>query len=120
MKTLILISVLFVVIGEFVYEGLFHKGLKDWSKRGQTLWLVNFGILWYYAEFSWLLIGIYIISRILFGGIIWNLSAGQKWDYIGIGWYDKKIEPYMRTIFVRGPLLFALIILIIKHFELLQ
>jgi hypothetical protein len=117
MKTLILIQILFIVIGEFVYEGFFHRGLKNLSKHIQTMWLLNFGVLWYYATFNWLLIGIYVLFRILFGGYIWNVSAGQKWNYLGIGWYDKNIEKWVRTVFIWPTLFFGFVILIIKYYE---
>lgn len=117
MKTLFLISILFIVIGEFVNEGLFHREKKNLSKIIQVTWLLNFVFIWKFVEFSWLLLLICFVFRVLFGVFIWNISAGEKLQHIGTTcFYDKYIEKYIRIAPVWYGLLFLLIILIIKYF----
>ena len=73
------------------------------GKQGGSLWIIAY---WFV---------IYLLLRLDFFNIIWNLIAGQKWCYVGKGWYDRNIGKYFMTAPVWMAGLFLTLISILKY-----
>jgi hypothetical protein len=116
-----LLLIILSVIGEPIYEGLFHRGLKSLSKTIQTVWTANWFAMWYYVELNWIIFAIYFVLRLTTFGAFFNYFAGLKQNHLGTTcWWDIYIEKYIRKPGIWYTLIAVLIMLILKHFDYYQ
>jgi hypothetical protein len=133
LKILILLCLIGWILSEAISEGLYDSCFKFWSKIVQT-GIVLFPMLsaYYFAKMvygykntmnyrypiirlGWKIPIIYILLRIEFFGIIYNITRGLPHNYIGTtDWYDIYIAKYLMLDPVWWGILFFLIIFILK------
>ena len=100
MNILILLTYLISIVLKGIGDGLNQTNKKDWGHifvAGSTavllstpFWLVFIIPKWY------IYILMYCFFRFAIFDVVWNITAGQKWNYIGI-------TPFMDKFFRKYP-----------------
>jgi len=118
MKSFTLILILMTIALEAISEAMYDENIKLWSKVVQLGMIGAFFGLIYFKKWSWHIPAIYILIRLMFFGMIYNIVRGMPYNYVGTtDFYDIYIAKYVMTSFVWLFLLFLLIISILKYKE---
>ena len=95
-----ILAALFLIVFEMASEGLVSSGHKEIAGVIEFVYLAGVtlsvfavvtgrSLMRYQREFTKILIG-YVLLRFAIADLIWNISAGQSWLYIGnTKWYDQ-------------------------------
>ena len=118
MKLLSIILIFLTIALEAISEAMYDENIKMWSKVVQLGMIGAFFGLIYLKKWSWHIPAIYILIRLMFFGMIYNIVRGMSYNYVGTtAFYDIYIAKYVMTSFVWLFLLFLLIITILKYKE---
>jgi len=118
MKTLTYILLTMTIALEAISEAMYDDNIKAWSKVVQIGMIGAFFGLIYLRKWSWHIPTIYILLRLLFFGMIYNIVRGIPYNDVGTtDFYDIYIAKYVMIDFVWIGILFLLLIMSLKYFE---
>jgi uncharacterized membrane protein len=105
MNTSLLLLALFLIVFEAVYEGLKSRGKHIFSEMiefvyrgviviGLFAFALGYQFPFYVVPVSLIkMVAAYILMRFGIFDVIWNISAGKEWNYIGLTkLYDRTLQ----------------------------